>query len=196
MAGPAPDNIGRIYAVAALVVALALASAFLLAPDTSNRALLAARYTARAGFLAFIPVYLAGPAAKLWPIALTRWLARRRRHLGLAFAAVMAVHLVALAINVGFFRPREPSSMIGGGVTYAFIFLLALTSTDAAQRRMGKWWRRLHFLGLHVILLTFTISYTSRLLRTDYVVTGAVFTPVLVLLVGIRLWQRSGLARA
>ncbi|ANU07183.1 putative sulfite oxidase subunit YedZ [Paraurantiacibacter namhicola] len=186
---------GRIYAAAIALSALAIGAAFLLAPDTSGRALLAARYTARAGFIAFCVVYLAGPGVKLWPNRLTRWLARRRRHLGLAFALVMAIHLVALAINVGWFRPRTPESMIGGGITYAFIFALALTSTDAAQRRMGKWWRRLHFIGLHVILLTFTVSYFSRLFQADYMTTGAVFAPVVMLLIVLRLRARSALAR-
>lgn len=195
MAGGNSQDLWRIYTAAVFASAVAIGSALLLAPDVSGRALLAARYTARAGFLAFCVVYLAGPGAKLWPNPFTRWLARKRRHLGLAFALVMTIHLVALAINVGWFRPRTPESMIGGAITYAFIFALALTSTDAAQKRMGKWWRRLHFAGLHVILLTFTISYTSRLFQADYMTTGAVFAPVIVLLVVLRLRARTALAR-
>lgn len=178
MEGKPSKEIWRIYACAAVLGALALASAYELAQTSAELALLSARYTARGAFIMFIVVVVTGPAMRWWKGPLWTWLARRRRHLGLAFAALMALHLLALGINVGLFQPRPPSEMAGGGVIYTLIALMALTSNDAAQRRMGKWWRRLHWVGVNATLLAFCVSYGGRLAEADYFLTGAVFAPL------------------
>lgn len=189
--------VAAIYAAALLLATAAMASALILADDASTRALLAARYTARAAFLGFVFVYLAGPARKLWPeSAIVRGLAPRARHLGLAFALLMLVHLAALAVNVGFYRPRTLGSIALGGTVYMLLFAMALSSTDAAQRRMGEWWRRLHFIGLNAALATFLTSYASRLFRADYAITGAIFTPLVLALLAVRLWAGRSSGRA
>lgn len=181
-----------VYLAALLLVLTALGSAWLLATNISEFALLAARYTARVGFIAFGVTYLVGPASRLWPDLFFRRLQPVRRHLGLATAYLMGVHLVALAINVGFFRPRTLESMVAGGLVYVAIALLAVTSNNASQRAMGKWWRRLHFLGVHAVLVTFLVSYAGRIFRPDYFWTGAIFAPLVasLLLVRIVAWMK------
>ena len=181
-----------VYLAALLLVLLAIASAWLLAADISEFALLAARYTARVGFVAFAVTYLVGPASGLWPESFFRRLLPVRRHLGLATAYLMGIHLVALAINVGFFRPRTPESMVAGGLVYVAIALLAATSNNASQRAMGKWWRRLHFIGVHAVLVTFLVSYSGRIFTPGYFWTGAIFAPLVasLLLVRIAAWMK------
>ena len=173
-------SIGRIYSVATILAAMALAAAFLLGETDPETANLAARYTARVSFLMFVVVIVTGPAARIWRGGIWSQFARRRRHLGLAFAALMLVHLIALGVNVAMFNPRPLLEMLAGGAIYAFIAALAITSNDWSQRRMGKWWRRLHWIGVTVILLTFLRSYGSRLFEAEYFVVGAVFTPIAV----------------
>lgn len=180
-----------IYGAAFAIVATAIGSALLLSADPSTRALLAARYTARAGFIMFTAAYLAGPTARIWPNAPFRKLATRRRHIGVATAFVMLAHLVALAINVGVYRPRPLSAMVGGGVIYLLLFAMALTSTDAAQRRMGPGWHKLHLVGLHAVWLAFLGAYVGRLFRPEYFWTGALFASVAIALLGLRAYSNA-----
>jgi len=170
------------------MIAVAVGFAFLLGHEASERALLAARYTARAAFVAFTLVYLIGPAAKLWPGSVFRKLVAHRRQLGLATALILAAHAIALAINIGIYRPRPVSALVPGGVIYLLLLAMVLTSSDAAQRRMGRWWRRLHLLALNALWIGFAAGYVLRLFKPDYFWVGALFAPVVVALPLIRLY--------
>ncbi|RXR30854.1 hypothetical protein [Sphingobium fluviale] len=152
----------------------------MLADDASGRALLAARYTARAAFIIFTAVFLAGPVTRIWPNAALSGLMRNRRQLGLALTFVMTAHLAALAVNVGLFRPRRVGALAAGGLVYLLLLAMALTSNDRVQRRMGRWWRRLHLVGLSALWAGFAFGYIGRLFRAEYFWTGLVFTPVAI----------------
>jgi DMSO/TMAO reductase YedYZ heme-binding membrane subunit len=131
------------------------------APD--ERWQLAARYTARCSFALFLPVYVASSWNRLWPSAAARAVVRRRRALGLAFAAAHTVHLVALVTYnaVTDQRPDAPTLVVGGGA-YLAMFAMAATSNDAAVRRLGPHWRRLHRVGVHWLWFVFAFSYGGR----------------------------------
>lgn len=124
------------------------------------------RYSARLSFLIFILVLVTGALAALWPVPLTRWLRRQRRYLGLAFALAHFCHLGALLwlfhhLDAG----MDLITMLGGGLAYLLIGLMALTSNDYAVRRLGlKRWRALHLAGLTYVWLIFMQSYVGRLL--------------------------------
>lgn len=178
-----------VYAVAVAGTLLSIGAAMQLGGDASERALLAARYTARAAFLAFVPVYVVGPLARLMPASGFARLIRLRRHLGLAFALVMAAHVVALSINIGLYRPRPLAALVPGSIVFALALAMALTSTDRARRRLGDWWGRLHLAGQTAILIGFAHGYIARLFHPGYAATGAVFTPLLVAMVGLRLYD-------
>jgi DMSO/TMAO reductase YedYZ heme-binding membrane subunit len=126
---------------------------------------LAARWTARVGFPVFILTYSISSLGRLWHTHLTRAIWRDRRWWGLGFAAAHTVHLYAL---VTFYRlsGRELSiaTLIGGGGAYAIMYLMALTSNDAAMRALGRNWRRLHTAGIHWLWFIFTLSYFGRVL--------------------------------
>jgi methionine sulfoxide reductase heme-binding subunit len=164
----------------------------LLVGDASaDQALLAARWTARAALPVFLVAYLASSLLRLWPSELTKALVKRRRQWGLGFALAHTIHLVALAINVLVFGPsREPETLVGGGLAYMLILLMALTSNNWSVKQLGKNWKRLHVVGIHYIWLIFTISYAARLADPDKFVTGAVFTPLMLGALGLRLYAR------
>lgn len=124
----------------------------------------AARWTARIGLPIFLVTYLASSLGRLWPGDLTRHLQRDRRWWGLGFAACHTIHLYALiqAIEASA-EPRSIASLIPGGLAYATIFAMALTSNDTAMRALGRSWKRLHRFGIHYVWLIFTLAYAKRL---------------------------------
>lgn len=152
---------------------------------------LAARWTARVGFPVFIVAYLASSLLRLAPSPLTKALVRNRRWWGLGFAASHTVHLVALvmALRLGE-ETRTIASLIPGGTTYVVIFAMALTSSDAAQRALGRNWKRLHTVGIHAIWLTFTAAYAGRIMEAKTRVQGVICTTIALTALAIRLTAR------
>lgn len=169
----------------------AVAAAFLAGGSSADIALHAARWTARTALPLFLIAFLASSLVRLWPNDMTKALMRRRRQWGLGFALAHTIHLKALAINVLVFGPsREPETLVGGGLAYVFILLMALTSNDWSMKRLGRWWRGLHVVGVYYIWLIFTLSYAGRLADPDKFVTGAIFTPVMLGALALRLYAR------
>lgn len=177
----------------------AVAMAFLFTADPSERALLAARWTARTAMPVFLVAYLASSLVCLWPSNLTKTFLRYRRQWGLGFAIVHSIHLIALLVNITVYRPRPLETLFAGGVAYAMIYIMALTSTNAAQRRLGIWWKRIHKFGIHYIWFIFTASYTLRAIGDDpqYYMEGRTLMPVMLAALGIRLlaWNKVRASR-
>lgn len=123
------------------------------------------RYTARLAFLIFIVAFSAGALAQLFPSDGTRWLRRNRRYIGLSFALAHFIHLGALTgffVSIG--EVPDIVTIIGGGMAYVFVSLMALTSNDWSVRRLGPVaWRWLHLIGSYYIWLIFMRSYLTRL---------------------------------
>jgi len=147
-------------------LALAIATAAYQAHGgwTYEGAAAAARLTARDSFLWFVIVWSASAVARLWPGGWRTALLRRRRSIGLGFAASHTVHLGALLIAILVFEHgTKPATVIGGGIGYLFVFAMAVTSNDASVRRLGpRRWRLLHATGGYVIAGIFAFSYLGR----------------------------------
>jgi DMSO/TMAO reductase YedYZ heme-binding membrane subunit len=121
-----------------------------------------ARQTARFSVLLFLLVFVARPVATLWRTPATRGLLMRRRQLGLAFALAHAIHFVAL---LAFLRFRGTSFEAGDApalLAYVIIALMAVTSSNAAVRLLGRWWKRLHRVGIWYVFLIFLAAYGGR----------------------------------
>jgi DMSO/TMAO reductase YedYZ heme-binding membrane subunit len=54
---------------------------------------------------------------------------------------------------VRFMLPQHQWGMLAGAIALALMVPLTLTSTNAAQRRLGKGWRSLHRLSIPALLL-------------------------------------------
>jgi len=151
---------------AALVAGTAAALGLSLGADTKEGWQLAARYTARVGFLVFfMPVFAASAWHRLAPSPLSRWVMVRRRALGLAFATSHTIHLVALTtFNVVAGTVPDLPTLVGGGGAYLMMFAMVATSNDAAVRRLGtQRWQRLHRVGIYWLWFIFTFSYAGRI---------------------------------
>ncbi|WP_135213078.1 hypothetical protein [Vitreimonas flagellata] len=125
----------------------------------------AARYTARFSFPIFVLAWSASALATLWPGGWRSVMLRRRRAIGLSFAAAHFVHFAALLIAVCVFAAQPSAKTIyGGGFTYVLIAAMALTSNDWSVRKLGpRNWKMLHTFGGLAIAIVFTVSYLGRL---------------------------------
>lgn len=132
---------------------------------THEGALMATRLTARFAFPIFLAAWSASALAALFPGGWRTALLRRRRAVGLSFAAAHFVHLAFILNLVLVFHHAPPNvTVYGGGLVYVLIAAMALTSNDAAIKAMGrKAWKALHTTGGLAILLVFANSYVARL---------------------------------
>lgn len=185
-----------IIAVSTLAAAAIATLGFVLEGGwTADGAAAAGRLTARFSFFWFITAWSASALAKLWPGGWRGVLLRRRRAVGLGFAAAHFVHLGALLIAVLVFAtPRSLTTIYGGGFGYVMVALMALTSNDWSVRTLGpRNWKLLHTIGGIVIAAIFFTSYLGRLEDKPWLAI-----PTLALLGGAVLlkfaaWMKSAL---
>ncbi len=89
-----------------------------------------------------------------------RWAAALRRPLGLYSFLYVCLHLlIFVAVDYGLDPGLigqaivEKRYVLAGLAAFLLLLPLALTSTKGAQRRLGRWWRRLHRLVYPAALL-------------------------------------------
>jgi hypothetical protein len=121
------------------------------------------RATARTSLLFFLCAFLASSLRTLRRTALTAWLLRNRRYLGVSFAASHTFHLVAVLALVASTRESLSSTtLVGGGIAYAFIAAMTATSFDRTAAWLGpRRWRQLHVTGLYYIWVIFALTYSG-----------------------------------
>jgi DMSO/TMAO reductase YedYZ heme-binding membrane subunit len=127
------------------------------------------RFTARTSLVFFCLAFSAAALAQLWPNAFTRWQHRNRRYIGVTFAGSHALHAVAIIAfaqmdPAGYAAATSVASYIFGGIGYAFIAAMTITSFDATAAALGpRAWRTLHLVGGYYLLLQFTVSFGRRI---------------------------------
>jgi hypothetical protein len=151
--------------VGALTGLAAVGTAIIVAGTDAAGAQLAARWTARLAFIWFMLAWSASVVQARWPGGWRMDWLRRRRGLGLAFAAVHGIHLAALAVAMQLSgRALDIPHLLGGGVAYLFVLAMAATSNDRAVRVLGSTnWRRLHTAGGWFLATIFALTYMGKL---------------------------------
>lgn len=168
-------------ALAAMGVGLLFA-----AGDGTEGYRLVIRATARTSLILFLTAFAASAAARLWPGALTHWLRRNRRQLGLGFAMSHLIHALAIVAlwqtnPDTFWMLTNKGSIITGSTAYLFIALLAATSFDRIVKAIGpKAWGWLHWLGVWFIAISFIFTNGKRI-----PVSGWYAVPVALVLAAI-----------
>ena len=159
------------------------------------------RDTARVSVVFFGLAFTASSFHVLFRKPFSRYLLRERRYLGLAFAASHGIHLLALILLAFVYRDAEIvdrsfGDLAVGSAIFVFIGLLALTSNDWAQAKLGRGnWRRLHWFGSYVIWVAFASSYIPRGFAEPAYLPAAFWTVGLVVLRVIAgRWQRMSLS--
>ncbi len=144
------------------------------------------RFTARTSLLFFCLAFSAAALARLYPNAWTRWQRRNRRALGVTFAASHGLHAIAIGLfaamdPTGFAAATSPASYIFGGIGYAFIIAMTVTSFDRTAAAIGpRVWRMLHLSGGYYLLLQFTVSFGKRI--PEMPLYGVFLIPLLAVL--------------
>jgi hypothetical protein len=142
------------------------------------------RSSARTSVLLFALAITASSFRSLWRTQITTWLLANRRYVGVSFAVSHAIHLLALAAlartTPEFSGTLDATTLVGGGLAYAFIFAMAFTSSDAAVRVLGRRrWHLLHKVGGWYIWILFAQSTLSRALE------DAAYAPVALMVLAI-----------
>ena len=194
MAGGGPQGRFLITGTAALW-AIAVPTFYAMASSAPDARHLAGLWTARGAVALFLVVFAARPLAETWPGTATRWLRRHRRDLGLCFALTMAVHLV-LVLAIPLIWPERNAeapdlvTLVGGGIAYALIFAMALTSFDRTTRALGpRAWNRLHRTGAWYVWIIFVQTTAGSSTPTSFSI------PMGGLLVGAALLRLAGFLR-
>lgn len=127
-----------------------------------------------------------------------RWneLARYRRMLGLFAFFYVSLHVTNYVAVDQFFDFSEiwvdvtkRLFMTAGMAGFVILLALALTSTDAMQKRLGgRRWRQLHRLVYGAAVLAVTHFY--MMVKVD-VTEPVIYGSMLTVLLGVRVWHRS-----
>lgn len=190
MANPGLNRRGWWLAGAVVGVILLVATAMMSIIGGADGARAAIRFTARTSLLLFLLAFAASALHRFWPNAITAWVRRYRRYLGLSFAGSHLVHAVAIlaylqADPVGFHASQQPIGYVINGIGYAYIIAMAATSFDRSAALIGPVaWRWLHLTGSYFLWFAFAKSYFPRAFMDPFYIP---FAGVLLLAVAMRL---------
>lgn len=163
-----------ILVLSAVLSVVIIVVAFLFAPaDASLRSaepagflLLWTRYSAHLAFAFLIVAFSASTLKRVSNNALSTYLMRHRRQVGLGFATAHFAHLTALSLHLtGLEGFSVDASTAVAGFGYVVLLALTLTSNDWSVKQMGPVaWRRLHTTGINILMLYFFVAFSAKLL--------------------------------
>jgi methionine sulfoxide reductase heme-binding subunit len=157
---------------ATLAVLAVVATIFALEGTGAAGLGMAIRATARTSVVFFTLAFAASALRRRWPNAVTAWLLRNRRQLGVSFAASHLVHLLLILTVAGwtvhgFLTVRPMQTIVGGGLAYVFLALMTATSFDRTAAWLGpRRWRQLHVTGAYYNWFIFALSFFPMLMKS------------------------------
>ena len=127
-------------------------------------------FAALGAFFFFTVSFVASSIHYFLSNSLTSFIRNNRRHIGLSFALAHTIHLVALT---SFFVTTNQNpdivTVLGGGLAYLAMYIMAFTSNDNAVRKIGfKRWKLIHKLGANYIAFIFAFTYLGRLTKEEF----------------------------
>lgn len=156
---------GRIILAAAVGALIAGGGAVWFAGIDRDGFAAAARYTARWSLLWFVAAWSASALARLWPGGWRGALLYNRRGIGLGFATAHLIHAGFFSVAIwGFGAPSNIVTILGGGLGYVFVLLMAITSNEYWVRALTpRGWKLLHTIGAGYVAFVFVFTYYGRL---------------------------------
>lgn len=160
--------LSAVLSVVIIVVAFlfAPADASLSSAEPAGFLLLWTRYSAHLAFAFLIVAFSASTLKRVSNNALSTYLMRHRRQVGLGFATAHFAHLTALSLYLtGLEGFSVDASTAVAGFGYVVLLALTLTSNDWSVKQMGPVaWRRLHTTGINILMLYFFVAFSAKLL--------------------------------
>ena len=180
---------------ATLAVAVMTATILSTVAEYDQSLPLATRATARTSLVLFLAAFMSSTLYRVLPNRRGRWLLNNRRYLGVAFAGSHAVHgVMVVALSYWLELEYELLVLAGGGLGYAFIAAMTVTSFDRAADRLGpRRWRLLHTTGAYYLWGIFAFAYWGH--AADSLAYAAVFgflLACLLLKLSVKLAQVRG----
>jgi methionine sulfoxide reductase heme-binding subunit len=123
------------------------------------------RISGRAGLLLLLVSFCARPLYTFLPCRITHYFLRNRRYFGISTAIVLWAHyLVLLSMSVtspDWFKDGALwFLLVPGSIVFILIALMALTSNNTSQEKLGiKLWQRIHLLGGYSAATAFVVEY-------------------------------------
>jgi DMSO/TMAO reductase YedYZ heme-binding membrane subunit len=157
-----------VLSLAIIIVAsvFAPADASLRSAEPAGFLLLWTRYSAHLAFAFLIVAFSASTLKRVRKNAVSTYLMRHRRQVGLGFATAHFAHLTALSLYLtGLEGFSVDASTAVAGFGYVVLLALTLTSNDWSVKQMGPvTWRRLHTTGINILMLYFFVAFSAKLL--------------------------------
>lgn len=149
-------------------------------------------YSARLSFILFLVSYGIGDLHRILATNFTAVLRRRRRQIGLSFAAAHTVHLAVLVAHLldEQFWPGWPL-IVFGGFGYLLMWAMAATSNDAAVARLGRRWKVLHLAGAGTLAAIFFYIYALRLVLGEYLLFSVPAVVALLVVIALRFTRKA-----
>ena len=149
------------------------------------------RYSAHLAFVFLVMAFSASTLRRYSRNTLTAYLMRHRRQLGLGFATAHFTHLTALSLFLsqleGF---AVDASTAVAGFGYVVLIALTLTSNDWSVRRLGMTaWRRLHTVGINILMLYFFVAFGATLLTKGGAIYG-LYVATIIVAVTAKVWLK------
>lgn len=142
---------------------------------------------------------IATPIALLLPkVKIGRWLIRNRRFFGVAAFAYTLLHTIFYLLEYPLSRIIDESldlAILTGWIAFLIFIPLAITSTDAAVKRMGSAWKKLQRWVYLAGIMAFA-HWALLGLQGEHASMGAAlfhFVPVMVLQI-FRVWNQKTLS--
>jgi hypothetical protein len=179
-----------IWICAAFCAALGVATVVLALTGTGERGIvMALRATARLAFVLFWPAYAGSALASLFGPAFQP-LRQLAREFGLAFAAVMLVHLglIAWLCRIGAAPGASTFVFFGAGIVW--VYVIALFSIGRLQQALGaRGWTLLRSVGMNYVALAFAVDFLHDPLQggMTHLVSYGPFAALAILGPGLRL---------
>ncbi len=157
---------------------------------------LALRVTARVSFFYFLLAFLASPLARLAPGAVSTWLVRHRRELGVTFGISMSMHVALILRMFVIYAPERPPMVTWADFAIGIpglilVALMTVTSFDRLKRAMTPaQWKRLHTNSLFVVWSIFFLCLVDSVGRKQTAhptLEYHVFIAILVIAMSLRI---------
>tara|TARA_A100001037_G_scaffold281047_1_gene284357 strand:- start:951 stop:1526 length:576 start_codon:yes stop_codon:yes gene_type:complete len=181
--------------LSSVIFSLLLGAYHLVVSPSDEGPRLWAKYSAHLAFFYLLSAYAASILRVYFKCKVTKDLVRHRRYFGLGFTVAHTFHLVAL-VNFFVLSNEEPStvSIVGGGLGYLLVYMMAITSTDTMAGKLGaKNWKTLHRGGINYLIIIFLYAFVGAILATSIYSVYAVYVLAILLVWALKFvsWLRA-----